>query len=81
MKPYEPMPGTGKLIQSGLDMETADIFLANVYKKGLAEWKETHPGSQYPIAYHKQKTPGRCIPDVFLFVAVTIPAQVQGLVA
>lgn len=48
MKPYEPMPRTGKLMRFELDIETADTFLANMYKEGLAEWKEAHANSLQP---------------------------------
>lgn len=45
MKPYEPMPRTGKLMRFELDLETADTFLAHMYKQGLAEWKDVHTDS------------------------------------
>jgi len=40
MEPYKPMPRTGKLMRFELDVETADTFLANMYREGLAEWKK-----------------------------------------
>jgi hypothetical protein len=42
MKLYEPLPRTGKLMRFELDIETANTFLANMYKEGLAEWKKAH---------------------------------------